>query len=83
MIASWAWSTTITASPTSRLGTAFLNELEEFFVNCRALTGDQYRILGAEGPNRARKISEQGMKRYALPCTRQLFLSSWTLVHRS
>jgi len=45
------------------LGEAFLKELEEFFVNYHQLTGKEYKILGAKGPGRARKLLDEGMKR--------------------
>jgi inorganic pyrophosphatase len=45
------------------LGEAFLKELEEFFVNYHELTGKEYKILGAKGPGRARRMLEKGMKR--------------------
>lgn len=38
------------------LGTQFLRELEEFFVNYHRLTGKEYRILDAKGPGRAREL---------------------------
>jgi len=45
------------------LGDAFLKELEEFFVNYHELTGKEYKILGAKGPARARKMLQKGIKR--------------------
>jgi hypothetical protein len=32
-----------------------MEELEEFFVNYHALSGEKYRILGAKGPSEAKK----------------------------
>jgi inorganic pyrophosphatase len=43
------------------LGKAFLEELEEFFVNYHALSGEKYRILGAKGPGEARKRLKSGI----------------------
>ena len=37
------------------LGKQFVAELEEFFVDYHKLSGEQYRVLGLKGPNRARK----------------------------
>jgi inorganic pyrophosphatase len=37
------------------LGKAFLRELEAFFVNYHALSGERYRILAAKGPAAARR----------------------------
>lgn len=45
------------------LGKAFLKELEEFFVNYHALTGKEYKILGAKGPGRARDLLRRQIKR--------------------
>jgi len=47
------------------LGAEFLRELEEFFVNYHRLSGKEYKILGARGPNKARKSLQQGMKKKA------------------
>lgn len=44
------------------LGKDFLRELEEFFVNYHKLSGEQYRVLGARGPEHARKQVKAGMK---------------------
>lgn len=38
------------------LGDHFVRELEEFFVNYHKLTGKEYRILKAKGPDEARKL---------------------------
>ena len=46
------------------LGKQFLKELEKFFVNYHALSGEEYSILGARGPGRAWKCIEQGMKAF-------------------
>lgn len=45
------------------LGKAFLEELEEFFVNYHRLSGKEYKILGAKGPSRARKLLKQREER--------------------
>lgn len=44
------------------LGKSFLRELEEFFVNYHKLSGKQYRVLGAKGPEHARKLVKAAMK---------------------
>jgi inorganic pyrophosphatase len=46
------------------LGKAFLDELEEFFVNYHALSGEKYRILGAKGPGEARKRLKSGIRAF-------------------
>ena len=47
---SWAEIKTI-----DDLGKKFADELEEFFVDYHKLSGEQYRVLGLKGPDRARK----------------------------
>jgi inorganic pyrophosphatase len=42
------------------LGKAFAEELEEFFVNYHALSGEKYRILALKGPGEARKCIKRG-----------------------
>jgi inorganic pyrophosphatase len=42
------------------LGKVFARELEEFFVNYHALTGEKYRILALKGPREARKGIKRG-----------------------
>ncbi|MGH9510578.1 MAG: inorganic diphosphatase [Terriglobales bacterium] len=44
------------------LGKKFLKELEEFFVNYHELSGEKYKLLGAEGPSEARKLIKAGRK---------------------
>ena len=44
------------------LGKAFVNELEEFFVNYHRLSGKQYRILDVRGPREAKRRVKQGMQ---------------------
>lgn len=46
------------------LGKAFLEELEEFFVNYHALSGEKYRILDAKGPGEARKRLKDGIRTF-------------------
>lgn len=43
------------------LGKKFVAELEEFFVDYHKLSGEQYRVLGLKGPNRARKSVKSAM----------------------
>jgi inorganic pyrophosphatase len=47
------------------LGKPFLKELEEFFVNYHKLTGKRYRVLGAKGPDQARKMVKNGKNKAA------------------
>jgi len=54
---SWADINTI-----DDLGKEFCRELEEFFVNYHKLTGKQYRVLGLQSPNRARKLVKAGRR---------------------
>jgi inorganic pyrophosphatase len=44
------------------LGIQFCRELEEFFVNYHRLSGKQYRVLGLQGPDKARKLVKAGMR---------------------
>jgi inorganic pyrophosphatase len=46
----------------SDLGKEFLSELEEFFVNYHRLSGEQYRILAAKGPEQAFRLVKQGIR---------------------
>jgi inorganic pyrophosphatase len=47
------------------LGKQFIRELEEFFVNCHALSGKEYRILDVKGPSGAKKCVKVGMRAFA------------------
>ena len=44
------------------LGKQFVEELEQFFVNYHALTGNEYRIINQKGPGAALKCVERGRK---------------------
>jgi inorganic pyrophosphatase len=44
------------------LGKAFVQELEEFFVNYHELSGAKYRIRDARGPDEAKQRIKQGMR---------------------
>lgn len=44
------------------LGKKFVKELEEFFVNYHALSGEHYRILDVRGPHEARRRVKRGVK---------------------
>lgn len=44
------------------LGKQFQRELEEFFVNYHRLDGSEYRVLGMKGPDRARKLVNNGRR---------------------
>jgi inorganic pyrophosphatase len=44
------------------LGKHFARELEEFFVNYHALSGEKYRILDLKGPRDARRCIKKGMQ---------------------
>jgi hypothetical protein len=44
------------------LGKQFVDELEEFFVNYRSLTGEQYWIVGAKVPREAKSRLKDGMR---------------------
>jgi inorganic pyrophosphatase len=46
------------------LGKPFLDELEEFFVNYHALSGEKYRILNTKGPSEARKRLKDGIRAF-------------------
>jgi inorganic pyrophosphatase len=49
------------------LGKKFVRELEEFFANYHALSGNKYRVIDAKGPTKAlRSIEEKSDKRGAL-----------------
>jgi inorganic pyrophosphatase len=49
------------------LGKKFVRELEEFFVNYHALSGNKYRVLDIKGPTKAlRSIEEKSNERGAL-----------------
>jgi inorganic pyrophosphatase len=48
------------------LGKKFVRELEEFFVNYHALSGNKYRVLDVKGPTKAiRSIEQKSDKRGA------------------
>ena len=44
------------------LGKKFVRELEEFFVNYHALSGEKYRILDVKGPSKARRRIHDGIE---------------------
>jgi inorganic pyrophosphatase len=44
------------------LGKPFAMELEEFFVNYHAFSGEKYRIIALKGPRDARKCIEHGRR---------------------
>jgi len=44
------------------LGTKFVRELEEFFVNYHELMEEKYRILDVRGPGEARRRIKEGMR---------------------
>lgn len=46
------------------LGSKFVAELEDFFVNYRELSGKQYKILKVRGPREAKRRIRDGMKAY-------------------
>ncbi|MGB9471254.1 MAG: inorganic diphosphatase [Candidatus Acidiferrum sp.] len=46
------------------LGKAFIEELEEFFVNYHKLSNSQYRILDVRGPGEARRRMKKGMRTF-------------------
>ena len=52
---SWADVKTI-----ADFGKEFTRELEEFFVNYHQLSGEQFRVLGMKGPDRALKLIKAG-----------------------
>jgi inorganic pyrophosphatase len=52
---SWADVKTI-----ADFGKEFSHELEEFFVNYHQLSGEQFRVLGMKGPDRALKLIKAG-----------------------
>ena len=41
------------------------HEIEHFFVSYNAAKGKQFEVLGANGPERARELVEQGMKGFS------------------
>lgn len=41
-----------------------LDELEKFFVNYHAVHGQEYRVLGWKGPQAARRLLKEGMRRW-------------------
>jgi inorganic pyrophosphatase len=43
------------------LGKRFAAELEQFFVDYHKISGEQYRVLGLKGPDRARKSVKSTM----------------------
>ena len=44
------------------LGKKFVRELEEFFLNYHALSGEKYRILDVKGPSKARRRIHDGIE---------------------
>ena len=46
-----------------QLGKKFVRELEAFFINYHALSGNAYAVLDVKGPTRARKRIEDGISR--------------------
>lgn len=46
------------------LGKKFEEELEEFFVNYHALSGEKYRILAAKGPKEGQRRIQDGIQAY-------------------
>ena len=44
------------------LGKQFVRELEEFFVNYHALSGEKYQILGVKGKDRAVQLIDKGRR---------------------
>jgi len=46
-----------------QLGKKFVRELEDFFVNYHALSGNKYRVLDVKGPAKAREQIERGIER--------------------
>ena len=46
-----------------QLGKKFVRELEAFFINYHALSGNAYAVLDVKGPARARKRIEDGISR--------------------
>lgn len=48
----------------SELNRSMLTELEKFFVNYHAEYGEEYRVLGCEGPDSAWKLVKRGNKKW-------------------
>jgi inorganic pyrophosphatase len=46
------------------LGTTLLEEIEHFFVSYNQIKGKEFNPLGRFGPERARELVEEGMKRF-------------------
>ena len=46
------------------LGSSFVRELEEFFVNYHELSGKKYRILDVRGPGEARRRIKDGIRAF-------------------
>jgi inorganic pyrophosphatase len=44
------------------LGDQFSRELQEFFINYHQLSGKEYRVIGVNGPGKARKRIEETLK---------------------
>lgn len=49
------------------LGTTLLEEIEHFFVSYNQIKGKEFKPLGRFGPERARELVEEGMKRFKRP----------------
>ena len=49
------------------LGTTLLEEIEHFFVSYNQVKGKEFKPLTRSGPERARKLVEEGMKRFRRP----------------
>ena len=46
------------------LGTTLLEEIEHFFVSYNQIKGKEFKPLGRFGPERARELVEEGMRRF-------------------
>ncbi len=46
------------------IGTTLLEEIEHFFVSYNQIKGKEFKPLGRFGPERARALVEEGMKRF-------------------
>ncbi|MDD5581432.1 MAG: inorganic diphosphatase [Methylobacter sp.] len=49
------------------LNTNFIDEIEHFFVSYNEIKGKHFEVLGRFGPERARRIVEEGIKRFNQP----------------
>ena len=47
-----------------QVGTTLLEEIEHFFVSYNQVKGKEFKPLGRFGPERARELVEEGMKRF-------------------